>query len=412
MTAGSEVADTLQGILARKRDTERQAMLDALAAKEQSSQQIAREAETKRLGEATASSIAAQNEQMFQSKLGNVRRGTTAPNIADEDLRKTMMERGLMETKGIQGPTLSGEGDLGSISSYRGTAKEETDDTQKMMMQELAARYPDMQGLDVLAAGGPAIPSMLTRRVNPTIYDPDTDKITTVQGVQVPENDAFHIEPSSPIGRSGSGASTKPTNYRVIDEATGKDIGGVPLSPDQMAAWYEANPGRSIRPAGFKAQVDPQIAATLRNKVTDIRGPLTQAMENDTKSADGWLWNSDPKDSPLTSGLRAQHDSAVGQLLAATSAAGASKEEYDTTVGQLLMSDTTIPQNVKEVATTILGEPDLAGLPLSQILQEIELTDPETGAPLQLGPRDMDILGRTLSIYGKKFEAPVTGTPQ
>lgn len=385
MTPGSEVADVLQSILARRRADSRQAMIDQLAREEQASvhaqreeqMQLARQAE-KRLADASAAQVAAANENLFQTRKADVRRGTRPEEVTDEAFRKQLLDRGLFDELLVQGPSIEG-GTLPPISTFRGTPEEEEKERQRGMFQELAARYPEMGGgLEVLGAGGPAIPSMLQRRVPARILKPETMKVTELPDVMVPENDALSILPYTPR-MPATPAAALPKPWRVIDNATGNDIGSIPLAPGDMAQWQAENPGMSLRPANFQAKDDPTIPGTLRNKVTSAREGLVRNRERDTADQNPFakFFGYPVSASPDTLGAEAEYSSAFGQMLAA---------------------DTSIPENVKQIAISIMQDPANFDVPTGELV-ESEFSDID-GNPIVLSPSEKDALSRVLMSRG------------
>lgn len=375
MTPGSEVADTLQAILARKRETERQAMLDKLAAEEQRSVQEAREAETQRLADTAAAQIAQSKEATFQSKKGDIRRGTKPESIADEELRNELVNRGMFETRQMQGPPSPGQEEMPSVSFYKGTPEEEERERRLALFDELSARNPEMAGgLDILSAGGPAIPSMLTRRVPAKFVRPEDLSVHEIPGVEVPEGDALHFLPYKPIGYGG-GAAGLPKPWRVFDDATGKDIGGVSLAASDMGAWYEANPGKSLRPPGFQARPDARPEQGILNRITKAQGDLAFGQASDVQKQGllSRMFGGEPEESPTTAAARAELASAIAGLLA---------------------SDPNATPNVVDVLSSALSDPQLANASVQEIVS-LELED-EQGKPIVLSPQEIGALSRAL----------------
>jgi hypothetical protein len=112
MTPGSQVAETLQGILQRKRDTERQIMLDRLGLEKarlddeqtrhgmglQDSQlEIQKQAEA-RAGRQTDASVRHTNAQTDNALLQNLPVGRTSASGMSPEIQRILTERGMLES--------------------------------------------------------------------------------------------------------------------------------------------------------------------------------------------------------------------------------------------------------------------------------------------------------------------------
>lgn len=389
MNAGSQVADTLQAILARRRDEARQAMLDRLAQEEQSSVHASRAAEVQRGIEAsrradeaekrfkagTDAEIAANRERVFQSKLGNVRPNTGSQNIQDTDLLSEMQKRGLMETRPVQGPSQEG-GDLPPVTFYPGTYDQTKEDRLRQTMLDAAAQRPDIgPGLEILSAGGPAIPSMLTEYGQATVVDPRNMKATQIPGTRVPlgSGDAISILPYPPQAP----AAYAPKPYQIFD-TKGVAQGTQWMTPEEGQQFERTNPGFVARPAGFVPRPTQQVAPALRNMITRAKEELAFAQKNISQGIFDRIMGNPPEDSPEVSAAKAKLASAYGQVLAA---------------------DTTIPPDIKQQAIEIASDPELNGLFSADLENEdgtpLEISDPVALDRALQTLRGVDILPET-----------------
>jgi len=257
MTPGSAVAATLQEILARKRELSRQAMLDKLAADEQSSVIAARQAQTElgrtqeeRLGRATAAEIAANEastasakENLFQSKLKNLPRGKKP---SDEGTLEELRKRGLMEAAPIYGPPSEAQPEGSSFEGYVGTPEEQQRAELMSLFDEAIGQSEDpnaQAGLKILKAGGPAIPFYFGPQ-DTNLFDPDTKKTTTLKGIRPGSVEVLPRKPQLPAGYLA-----KP--YTITD-ISGKVLGTVSLEPGEQKQWEKDNPDKMLRSGSYK----------------------------------------------------------------------------------------------------------------------------------------------------------------
>ena len=225
-TPGSAVADTLQQILARRKEEERQMLLDKMAQEEHQStlaarteqQRLAKDQEARQKA-ASEAQIAASNEDIFQSKIKGVRRGVTPDQISDEPLRQEIEKRGGFESIPVfdSMPEVGQEGlpTARMQQSYAGTTDEQNKANLETQFDELIMGTDDeqtRQALGVMRAGGPAISSMLPGRKAPvTVVQPGRAP-KTYPDTLVPESQSV-VEHGYPP--AGPAALSNPANHRI-----------------------------------------------------------------------------------------------------------------------------------------------------------------------------------------------------
>ena len=350
MTPGSAVAQELQSILLRRKEEERQAMLDRLAREEHDSnlnfrkhQMESADKSEARLTRATDAEIAASQERIYQDKVKGLRRGTTPDEIQDEKLRNEIRNRGGFAAIPVW-ENMPEEGQEGFPNQrmqeqFAGTPEEQDREELRARLAEVANSVDDptaKQGIGIIGAGGPAIPALFEGMTPPgKLYDPNSNRF-----IDMPAGTRnVDVLPWKPNPSAGS--LDKPW---TVTDLQGKVLGTVSLSPYEFEAWTKANPDKRLAGSGY-------TQPNNQSKVTT--GDVTNLMR-------AFAGYSDAKQ---------KHDAAFfkggeREVLAQQ------KALYDTALGAIAFKEGTDPK-LLDAATFLISDPELADMPIDTALAEI-----------------------------------------
>lgn len=352
MTPGSAVADTLQQILARKRQEAHDALMERMAQEEQTSRiadrtaqaELAKAAEA-RLSRGTDSDIALNlvqianaNENLFQSQVKNVRRGGKPK---DEALLQKMRERDMMEETPMFGPPSDLQPEGSKFEGYVGTPEEQQREQLLSYFDNAIAESGDDKdkviGLNIMKAGGPAIPFYFSPQ-DTTLVDPDNlSKPTVLKGVRREGVLAVSRRPQVPAGY-------QPQPYQVLDE-NGNFIGNTSVPDEAVSAWNAKNPGKRLVSMDWKPGAN--AAGKISTADISILASTYQAYQDAQRNYDNSYGD-------------------FGRDL--TGQAKAKKNVYDRVVSGVA-AKAGISPNSLDAANFINDDPELKGLPLTAVME-------------------------------------------
>lgn len=292
-TPGSAVAQTLQEILLRRREEERQAMLDRLAREEQESSIKFR---GDQLGLQRRSADLAQKqfeEAQYQTFLERQRRGATPEDIKNPDYLKRMESEGLFESAQPMGPTEDGA-PMAPIRFFPGGK-----DEQEQARRETAAdtilssvdNIPENQAaaFRMAAATGIDMPASFTERRAPGYHFIGHDGSVRTLPVEggIPEDQARIVQ-QQPYPDS-RGSDDDVANYRI----TYKD-GSQPTETKIMAegdaiALQKSNPNILVVKAGSESLNEGGPAATLVKRIAQAKAEMDTIAAR-IASDDAWFF--------------------------------------------------------------------------------------------------------------------------
>src|SRR3990167_9403737 len=263
---------------------------------------------------------------MFRERLPLIPPGTPLEGVTDEGQRKWMESSGLFPAIPVQGPSETGE-PLSPVRVWKGTPEQQEIDRKQGILNEAAdsvgsAEVPPGEALRYQMAAAllrtGANPGGLIEPQYPTeIWDEASQKMvgTTAPGSRV----AILNRPYT-----GGAAAFGPQFVRVIDPATRRPITSGRLTFDQIQAYQQQ--GMHVEPtyAGTSDLGNGQVAATLRNRVTDMKGYLAarEEVEREKYFIKRNYVPGTSDESPETLGARAELRSSLAQLAEAEKQAG------------------------------------------------------------------------------------------
>ena len=299
-TPGSAVADTLQQILARRKEEERQVLLDKMAQEEhqstlaarQEQMRLARDTEARQKA-ASEAQIAAANEEIFKSKLGSVRRGTTPEQIGDEGLRQEIEKRGGFESIPVfdSMPEVGQEGlpTARMQQSYAGTTDEQNKANLEAQFDELIMNTDDeqaRQALGIQRAGGQAPASMFPSRKAPlTVVQPGRDP-KTYPGTLVPEAQSVVEHGYAPVGPA---ALLNPSNYRITYKP-GQGVGQPTSRLMYPADAIRMQSDPTVESVIENPRAEPVLTGTVINRAQQALSVL-EAQEQLYQNSGYWDWS-------------------------------------------------------------------------------------------------------------------------
>jgi hypothetical protein len=270
--AGFAVTQTLQDIMARRRAEAQQAFLDKLqqdefqsvkaqreAAASNASQEMAlRQTREARLAKSAGVEDQLNAERLFQSKLGNVGKGTSPQDIPDEEFRGEMEKRGQFKAQPMVGDSFNPQ--IPTLRVYPGTPAEQEKDDAEKRRQGLVGQFgaakpnsPDQQRILLgLASEGVHLPDeLITPRVPTQFASPiDGHIVRTDPNTLVPAERSVHMLEQPHQNGTGGLAGLRTKRYKV----TFKD-------GEETTTAMNAQEYAEARRSGDVASID-EVAAT------------------------------------------------------------------------------------------------------------------------------------------------------
>mgnify|MGYP001607002270 CR=1 FL=1 len=286
-TTGSMVAQTLQDILARRRDAARQQIIDRLTVEEHKNTQREREAQSRRADEAltlqklaearqkqlTEAQLEESTENLMRSRMLGLPMGSTPDQIPDTRLRQYLQQIGKMPEQLVEGPTEEG-GQLPPVRSFVGTYEQQEKAADRARQAQAIEDMRAAAGKDITPGQEAALAGLgAGLNVNPSFFESATVDVPMIgptgkilPSVKTPRGvDPIRLgfQPSVP-------AAALPKIHQVFDKS-GALLGSIPLRAEEIAAWQVENPDKILRPEAFQAKAVGPVPAQLLNALRDSR---------------------------------------------------------------------------------------------------------------------------------------------
>lgn len=364
MTPGSAVASTLQDILTRRKTEQRQAMLDKMAAEEQSSVISARE-ESQRMAR---ENLALQQQQEARQKLLNEAQmremeqqgleremGHLAPGTKDVDIQDPELQKYIEKTGGFRQtpvspdmPAVTGDIVEGATMErqYAGTPKEQAEADQRKQAADIIGQIQNEQDpqkrqalsfqLVQLGVDPRQIPEMLARQQLVTA----TGKVIPIQNApMVPASEANKFL-GYPPNYGGSSASTARSNYQITMPNGQQEVRSMTLA--QVAE--EEKKGNKVLETGVQSLVAPGVASTDRKALMDAKTMLDAARSSST-----WFGMGGPDPKKLA----------------------VAESQYRSALSNVFGADPATPK-IKDIALKIAMHPQLSQMSTQELVQSVK----------------------------------------